>query len=184
MTSDEWVILRRDCSAIAIPGGYPLPLSKGSRVRIRQTLGGRFVVLTSLGLLARIDGSDADALDRELDAADAPPAPAPSAPPDTLEERAWTELRTCFDPEIPVNIVELGLIYGLSVVPLESGDHDLSIDLTLTAPGCGMGETLKQEIERKLLRLPGVRCATVCLVFDPPWDRSRMSEAARLQLGL
>jgi probable FeS assembly SUF system protein SufT len=182
MTSDEWVTLKRDCSAVAIPGGYPLSLSKGSRVRIRQTHGGRFVVATSLGMLARIDGSDADALGRELDAE--VDAPAQSAPTNSLEEHAWSELRTCFDPEIPVNIVELGLIYGLSVVPLESGERDLNIDLTLTAPGCGMGETLKQEIERKLRRLPGVHCATVRLVFDPPWDRSRMTEAARLQLGL
>jgi probable FeS assembly SUF system protein SufT len=177
MTSDEWVILERDCAAVAIPGGYPLALNKGSRVRVRQALGGRVVVATSLGMLARIDGSDADALGLELE-------PAPSAPTDPLEERVWNELRTCFDPEIPVNIVELGLIYGVQVVPLEGGACDLAIDLTLTAPGCGMGETLKQEIEGKLGRLPGVHAATVRLVFDPPWDRSRMSEAARLQLGL
>jgi len=181
MSSDGWVVLRRDCSAVAIPGGHPLALRAGSRVRIRQALGGRFVVVTSLGVVARVDGRDADALG--LRAEDAAPAAA-GAPPGSLQERVWRELRTCFDPEIPVNIVELGLIYGLNVVALGGGEHEVQIDLTLTAPGCGMGETLKAEIERKLLALPAVERATVRLVFDPPWDPGRMSEAARLQLGL
>jgi probable FeS assembly SUF system protein SufT len=184
MTSDDWAVLSRDCPAVAIPGGYALVLSKGSRVRVRQALGRRFIVATSLGMLARIDGGDADALGLPRGTEDVQPVPASSAAADPLEQRVWAELRSCFDPEIPVNIVELGLIYGLSVVRLASGDCDLSVDLTLTAPGCGMGETLKQEIERKLARLHGVHSATVRLVFDPPWDRSRMSEAARLQLGL
>ena len=184
MSSDEWVALTRDCPAVAIPGGHPLALHKGSRVRIRQTLGGRFVVATSLGMLVRIDGSDADALNLEVSAADALPAPSRDTPSGPVEQRVWSELRTCFDPEIPVSIVELGLVYGLNVAPLEGGAYDLDIELTLTAPGCGMGEVLKREIEQKVIALPGVRCATVRLVFDPPWDRSRMTEAARLQLGL
>jgi probable FeS assembly SUF system protein SufT len=183
MTSDEWVELTRDCQAVAIPGGHPLALRKGGRVRIRQAAGGRFIVVTSLGQLARVDAGDADALNLQVSAADASGS-ARDPPSGPVEQRVWNELRTCFDPEIPVNIVELGLIYGLRVAPREDGAYDLDIDLTLTAPGCGMGEVLKQEIEQKLSALPGVRSTTVRLVFDPPWDRSRMSEAARLQLGL
>jgi probable FeS assembly SUF system protein SufT len=101
----------------------------------------------------------------------------------SIEEAVWRELRTVFDPEIPVNIVDLGLIYGCSILPLAASGHRVEIRMTLTAPGCAMADVIKAEVERKLAQIPGVSEVRVAVVFDPPWDKSRMSEAAKLQLG-
>jgi probable FeS assembly SUF system protein SufT len=183
MKPSEMIDLARDCDAIRVPSGEAIVLPRGMQVYVSQRLGGTFTVVTDQGYMARIAARDADALGFEA----APEAAAAADASKTLEEQIWDRLRTCYDPEIPVNIVELGLVYGceLKPAPPESeGRHDVEIRMTLTAPGCGMGPVLQQDIERKLRELPGIRAARVELVFDPPWDQSRMSEAARLELGM
>ena len=175
MASDGPIVLKRDVEAIEIPSGSPLTLEAGKEVRITQSLGGSFTVTTWFGGMARVSGRDADALGMAA-------APAPEASSRPLQEQVWDELKQVFDPEIPVNIVELGLVYACNFVPQENGRTKVSVVMTLTAPGCGMGEVLCADVRRRLADIPGVD-AEVELVLDPPWDQSRMSEAARLQLG-
>ncbi|MHB8874532.1 MAG: putative Fe-S cluster assembly protein SufT [Myxococcaceae bacterium] len=177
MASDERITLSRDVEAIEIPSGFPLTLEAGKEVRITQALGGSYTVTTWFGGMARISGRDADALGKQGAAADAAARDRP------LQEQVWEELKQVFDPEIPVNIVDLGLIYACTFTPLEHGRTKVGIAMTLTAPGCGMGDVLRADVQRRLTDLPGVD-AEVELVLDPPWDQSRMSEAARLQLGM
>lgn len=170
------VQLTRDCKAIQIPNGETMTLEQGHEVYITQILGGMFTVETEWGYLARIDGQDADALGQEI--------PKERQKPDwsqfaSLEDAAWAQLKTCYDPEIPVNIVELGLVYKLELL-----GNDLRVQMTLTAPGCGMGEVLKTDIETKLIEIPGIESVTIDLTFDPPWSSEMMSDAARLQLGM
>jgi probable FeS assembly SUF system protein SufT len=133
-----------------------------------------------MGYLARIDSKDADAIGEE------PPAKIDdaSAAGKSVEDLAWGELRTCYDPEIPVNIVDLGLVYGCQVSPLPDGGSQVDVKFTLTAPGCGMGDVLREDIRQKLLTVPGVKEANVEVLFDPPWSMSMMSDAAKLQLGM
>ena len=171
------VQLKRDCKAIQIPNGESMTLEQGHEVYITQVLGGMFTVETEWGYLVRIDGQDADALGQEI--------PKERQKPDwssfgSLEDAAWAQLKTCYDPEIPVNIVELGLIYQLDV----QDKKNIRLEMTLTAPGCGMGEVLKSDIETKLLDIPGIESVTIDLVFDPAWASEMMSDAARLQLGM
>jgi probable FeS assembly SUF system protein SufT len=176
----EETILTRDVEGAAIPYGDKVPLTKGSPVIITQALGGSYTVVTMQGYMVRIEGVDADAIGKE-------PVVAPSAQQmagKPLVDLVWDQLRTCYDPEIPVDIVELGLVHSAEAVPLEGGGQKVSVRFTLTAPGCGMGDVLRQEIERKVLALPDVREAEVQVQLDPPWDQTRMSDAARLQLGL
>jgi probable FeS assembly SUF system protein SufT len=170
----------RDVEATAIPYGDRLTLSSGSPVIITQALGGSYTVVTMQGYMVRIDGRDADAIGKEVVA---PPSAAELASR-PLKDLAWDQLRTCYDPEIPVNIVELGLVHSCDVEDLAGGGSKVVVRFTLTAPGCGMGDVLRQDIERKILTLPGVKEADVQVQLDPPWDQSRMSDAARLQLGL
>ena len=174
------VVLARDCEATRIPSGASVVLPVGTRVTITQTLGGNFTVSTEDGALLRIADKDADALGEH-----APPA---AAPPPMIEgpfeeERVWEQLRTVFDPEIPVNLVDLGLIYRCQAVPLPEGGQRIEIEMSMTAPGCGMGDVLKEDVRRKVQSVPGVREVDVKVVWDPPWDVGRMSDAARLQLG-
>ena len=171
------VVLARDCPATRIPSGEPALLPAGTEVQITQTLGDHFTVTTVDGLF-RIAGKDADALGQE------PSAPAAAAGEGPFEEeRVWNELRTVFDPEIPVNLVDLGLIYACRALPLPDGGRRVEIEMSMTAPGCGMGDVLKEDVRRKVQAVPGVREVSVEVVWDPPWDPSRMSDAARLQLG-
>jgi probable FeS assembly SUF system protein SufT len=175
------VVTQRDVEALQIPDGSRVVLDQGTPVRVTQALGGSITVMTDFGQMLRIDADDADALglDREQDAA---AAPAPAEGP--LEDRVWSLLRTIFDPEIPVNIVELGLVYDCVVgSDEEDGKRDVQIKMTLTAPACGMGPVLVEDVRRKLEALGDVRHADIELVFDPPWNPDMMSEAARLQLG-
>lgn len=170
------VQLTRDCKAIQIPNGETMSLEQGHEVYITQVLGGMFTVETEWGYLVRIDGQDADALGQAI--------PKERQKPDwssfpSLEDAAWAQLRTCYDPEIPVNIVELGLVYKLEIQ-----NQDIRVQMTLTAPGCGMGEVLKTDIESKLIDIPGIETVTIDLVFDPAWSSEMMSDAARLQLGM
>ena len=176
----EEAVLARDVEVTAIPYGDRLTLNSGSPVIITQALGGAYTLVTMQGYMVRLDGKDADAVGKE-----------PQAPPSeeelrgrTMEERVWDQLKTCYDPEIPVDIVELGLVHSAEVVPREEGGQKVAVRFTLTAPGCGMGDVLRQDIERKVLSIPGVAEADVQVQLDPPWDMSKMSDAARLQLGL
>jgi probable FeS assembly SUF system protein SufT len=180
----EYIELRRDCEATLIPSGTSVTLQKGALVVITQALGNSYTVYAG-GNLVRVAGCDGDALNRiileEIDAATLP---------GTTEDKIWYLLKTCFDPEIPVNVVDLGLIYACEVMPIKSADHidtlkkAVFIRLTLTAPACGMGPVLVADIEQKVKSIPEVETVTIDLVFDPPWDRDKMSEAAKLQLGL
>jgi len=174
------IVLKRDCDATQIPSGSKVVLPAGTGVTITQSLGGQFTVTTEEGGLYRIASEDAGALG-ERPAAAAAPAPATEGP--FQEERVWEQLRTVFDPEIPVNLVDLGLIYRCEAVPLPEGGQRVEIDMSMTAPGCGMGDVLKEDVRRKVQSVPGVKEVQVEVVWDPPWDASRMSDAARLQLG-
>ena len=184
MHSNEEITLDREVASVLVPHGTTLILPAGTKVQITQALGTTFTVMTDLGYMVRIAGKDADALGKE------PPTKAPTGPVDIsvtkeeLEEQVWEQLRTCYDPEIPVNIDELGLIYGCEVTPQPEGGHRVDIKMTLTAPGCGMGDILASEVDAKVRVLPGVRDANVELVFDPPWELSMMPESARLALGM
>jgi len=174
----EEITMKRDCAAVLIPAGTAITLQAGVPVVIVQDLGGSYTVIVH-GNMARIAGADADALGKE------PPVSTAAAEPGQLtEDQVYEVLRTCYDPEIPVNIVELGLVYDLQILPLPEGGHRVEIKMTLTAPGCGMGPVLQQDVESKVLALPGVKEAGVSLVWDPPWNREMLSGAAKLQLGM
>lgn len=184
MQAREMVTLLRDCPAILIPAGDPITLKKGQEVMITQDLGGSYTVIV-LGNMARIDGQDADAIGKEA-AANAQNGEARTAPAEgpVAEELIWDQLKACYDPEIPVNIVDLGLVYDLVLTPLANGaGSQVVIKMTLTAPGCGMGAIIAEDVKQKALSVPGVTEATVELVWEPLWNQSMMSEAAQLQLG-
>lgn len=182
MKTNEPIILSRDCEAIQIPSGEKVMLPAGSRVTVTQSLGGSYTVTTDQGYLVRIANKDADAIGEEAEASQAERLTAAAGPAD-LEKLVWDQLKTCFDPEIPVNIVDLGLVYHCQVTPLPDGGNKVDVKFTLTAPGCGMGQVLKADMESKILSLSGVKDVDVEVVFDPPWDPSKMSDAAKLQLG-
>jgi probable FeS assembly SUF system protein SufT len=171
--------LSRDVEVVAIPYGDRITLAAGTAVFVTQSLGGSYTVMTDHGYLVRIEGKDADAIGEQPTL----PLSAEAAAGKTTEQLAWDQLRTCYDPEIPVNIVDLGLIYRCEVEPHDGGAR-LRVELTLTAPGCGMGDFLRMDIQQKLLAIPGVAEAQIEIVLDPPWDQSMMSDTARLQLGL
>ena len=179
---DGTVVLTRDCDAVLIPTAVPIALEKGTEVRITQSLGGVYTVYCS-GNLLRIGAQDADALGIVLE--DSVAAALDTS--GTLEEQVWRQLRTCYDPEIPVNIVDLGLVYECVIERVDNDDpkrHSVAIQMTLTAPGCGMGPILAMDVKEKLCLIPTIVTVDVQLVLDPPWDQSMMSQAARLQLGM
>jgi len=178
--TNEAVTLERDVKATIIPAGDELLLRQGTSGFITQSLGGSFTVYIE-GNLFRIAGADADALGKKSE----PPPDVPENPTDAdIENVIWNQLRTCYDPEIPVNIVDLGLVYACNVTPLGNGQRSVNVDMTLTAPGCGMGEILVQDAQEKIAVIPTVADVRVQLVFDPPWNQSMMSDEARLQTGL
>ena len=179
MTTREARTLSRDVEVAAIPYGDRLTLTAGTNVFLTQALGGSYTAMTDHGYLVRIEGKDADAIGETPIA----PITAEDAAGRSTKELAWEQLRSCFDPEIPVNIVDLGLVYKCETEPVDGGEK-VKVEFTLTAPGCGMGDFLRQDVESKLLALPGVKEAEVQVVLDPAWDQSMMSDAARLQLGL
>ncbi len=178
--TNEPFSLSRDVRAVVIPAGEELQLRAGTSGFITQALGGSFTVYVE-GNLFRIAGADADALGKE-------PVPPPEIPENAtdedIEDVIWQQLKTCFDPEIPINVVDLGLIYRLDVSSSTAGQRSVSIDMTLTAPGCGMGDILVQDAQEKIVNIPTVADVRVELVFDPPWNQSMMSDEARLQTGL
>ncbi len=174
--------LTRDCPATRIPSGEAVTLPKGARVFITQALGGSYTVATDQGL-ARIRDEDAEALGLDPAIA-AQPAPAGDANAPVDEKAVWDQLRTCYDPEIPVNIVDLGLVYDCVITPREGAGAKVDVKMTLTAPGCGMGPTIAAEAKSKVLGVPGIGDAEVELVWDPPWNQAMISEAGKMKLGL
>jgi probable FeS assembly SUF system protein SufT len=185
MERREPVLLQRGCDATQIPSGFQIRLDPGSYVIPQQVLDGNVTVMTERGGLARIAARDADALGAEYVelAAKAEAARAARAHGPFDQEKVWAELRTVFDPEIPASIVDLGLVYDVATEPVGDGVRVL-VTMTLTAPGCGVGPVLVEDVRAKVAGVPGVKDVDVQLVFEPPWDQSRMTEAARLQLGL
>lgn len=185
MGPSEKVNLTRDCEVVEIPSGKKYRLPAGTPVKIIQALGGSFTVVTEGGGMVQIAEKDANALGKEVVSKTSPETSEQTswdAP--EVEKRIWAQLRACFDPEIPVNIVDLGLVYLCRVTPIPEGGYKAEVHMTLTAPGCGMGEVLRSDAQGKLLHVPGVKQADVQLVWEPHWDPSRMSEAAKLQLGM
>jgi len=175
------VELTRDCEATQIPAGMTTTLPAGTPVDITQTLGGSYTVHAMGGGLFRIAAKDADALGLQP-ATEAAQTPADAGPVD--EKSVWEALRNCYDPEIPVNIVDLGLVYDMHIEPRPSGQSAVSVKMTLTAPGCGMGGAIAGDAQQKLLGLPGVEEANVEIVWDPPWHHAMINEQGRKILGL
>ena len=177
---NEPIVVQRDVQAVIIPAGIEVKLRTGAVGYLTQSLGGSFTVYVE-GNLFRIAGEDADAIGKE-------PPVRPELPPGATDEDVrklvWDQLRTCYDPEIPINIVELGLIYECEVKPNDDGSRNVDVKMTLTAPGCGMGDFLAQDVKDKIEAIPTIRQASVEIVFDPPWNQSMMSEAARLETGM
>ena len=174
------VELARDCEAVQIPLGATILLPKGTPVDITQALGGTYTVHAQGGLF-RIAGKDADALGLEVSSQT---KPGNNQPIELEETQVWETLRTCFDPEIPVNIVDLGLVYSMHIEKLPSGASRVDVKMTLTAPGCGMGGAIAGDAQQKLLYLEGVEEANVDIVWDPPWHQSMITEQGRRILGL
>lgn len=178
------VIISRDCEAVAVPYGTLVTIQKGCSAQITQQLGHSYTVYVE-GNLYRIEGTEADALGFEpMEAAQAPVPEGPITA-ESVEAHAWELLATCYDPEIPVDIVNLGLVYECKVTPAaEEGRFRIDVKMTLTAPGCGMGTMIADEAHKKLLSIHGVDDVLVDLVWDPPWSREMISEHARLEMGL
>lgn len=173
------ISVSRDVEAIEIPAGYKGVLPQGRSVRIVQSLGGDYTVITDEGHMLRIAGKDADALGLT-------PTQAPSATANLDQfnpDQIWEQLRLVYDPEIPVNVVDLGLIYGVDVHREDNGKHRVDITMTMTAPGCGMSDILKTDAHNKVAMIPSVSEVNVDVVFDPPWSPEKMSDAAKLKLG-
>jgi probable FeS assembly SUF system protein SufT len=179
MSNQSSATITRKVDVTRIPSGERITLSEGAEVVITQALGGSFTILVpSQAGLYRVEGPDADAIGQTV------PAGATTASDAGLEQGIWDQLRTCFDPEIPVNIVDLGLIYSLDINPVEGGGHNVLIKMTLTAPGCGMGPIIASEARQKVLTLEGVNEADVELVWEPAWSPDRISEAGKQKLGM
>ena len=182
MNIEDVTIVKRDVEGTLIPYGQSVTLMPGTEVLVTQALGGSFTLNVN-GNLVRIEGKDADAIGKE-------PVLLPSEKFQITCEGVddalvWEQLKTCYDPEIPVNIVDLGLIYDMQITPMdEANTYHIGVQMTLTAPGCGMGPVLTAEVEKKLLMIPNVKKVDVVLVFDPPWTSERMSMGAKLELGV
>ena len=172
----KMVVTNRDCPARRVPSGEPVTIPSDQFVNINQSLGGNYTV-TWQGNMLRIDGTDADAIGQEPEKLEFE-APTGS---DIVEQQVWDALKTVFDPEIPIDLVELGLIYE---VVIDQSSHQVSIKMTLTAPGCGMGPVLVSDVKYRVAKVPNVKTVAVELVFDPPWSREMMSEEAQLEAGL
>ncbi|MGR6034791.1 MAG: putative Fe-S cluster assembly protein SufT [Candidatus Nitrosoglobus sp.] len=180
MYNRDPIVLNRDCEAVLVPRADKVIIPKDTEVTIAQDLGGSYTVYIS-GNLARIAGKDADALGlRPVEI----PQVLEGASDGEVEKLAWEQMKTCFDPEIPINIVDLGLVYECSISSLPDGQKQADIKMTLTAPGCGMGEVLVQDVKEKVEAIQNIEVANVELVFDPPWNYSMMSDAAKIQTGM
>ena len=184
MDENKPIILNRDCDAILIPVGTPLNLSEGTAVLVTQALGGSYTVNVN-GNLARIDAKNADALGFDVENSTGADTKKEIIGDGTVNEQSvWDQLKTCYDPEIPINIVELGLIYQCDITPSGADGNQIDITMTLTSPGCGMGDYLADDIRSKILALPNVAKVNVDVTFEPPWSYDMMSEAAKLETGM
>ncbi|MEM1058209.1 MAG: putative Fe-S cluster assembly protein SufT [Verrucomicrobiota bacterium] len=185
MSESDVIMLSRGVAALAIPSGEPMELPQGTEVMITQALGGTYTIaVKGQPGLFRIQNDDADALGKDATET-APPSPVETAAGgEVSEEEVWAQLKTCYDPEIPVNIVDLGLIYDLAMSDAPEGAKRVEVKMTLTAPGCGMGPTIAADAQQKILSLPGVAAADVELVWDPPWGPERISEEGKAKLGM
>jgi probable FeS assembly SUF system protein SufT len=181
MAERESFVLTRDVNIVTIPDGTPSILRKGDLVTLHQSLGNNYTVVTEQGHMVRIDGADADALGKEQHQLHTLVS---ETSPEAVEKNCWEVMKTVYDPEIPVNIVDLGLVYYCNVKPLNGDENAVHIMMTLTAPGCGMGPVIQGDVEKCIRALPGVTRVEVEVVLDPPWSREMMSEVAQLQLGL
>ena len=179
MGQSETVAIERDVEASVVPSGTRVTLQKGETAILTQSLGGTFTVVVN-GNMFRIDSKDADAIGQEVQSTSVKKAETA----EDLEKQVWEQMKTCYDPEIPVNIVDLGLIYDCHLEDLKDGGHKASVKMTLTAPGCGMGPTIQADVENKILCVESVDEVNVELVWEPQWGREMMSEAARLELGM
>ncbi len=181
MAEREDVVLTRDVNIVTIPDGNTGTLSQGQIVTIYQALGDNYTVVTEHGHMVRIAGADADALGKEPNQLHTLVSETDAA---AVEQNCWEVMKTVYDPEIPVNIVDLGLVYQCLVTPTDDGLNHVHVIMTLTAPGCGMGPVIQSDVEKCIRALPGVASVNVEVVLDPPWSREMMSEVAQLQLGL
>jgi probable FeS assembly SUF system protein SufT len=182
----DGIKLSRECEVVEVPGGRAVQLPEGTAVSITQALGGSYTLMVpSLGGLFRLAGRDGDAIGKEIVAA--PAVSAVSGDPQSgadLRDQVWEQLKTCFDPEIPVNIVDLGLIYELDVGPPTAGGSRVDVKMTLTAQGCGMGDSIAADARSKIEGLPGVEAADVQIVWEPAWTPERMTEEGKTRLGI
>jgi len=183
MRENESITLARDVEASVVPVGTKVTLQQGEQAYITQSLGGAYTVVVN-GNMFRIDGKDADALGLQAAAKPQNTIGQPRSK-EELEKEVWSQLKTCYDPEIPVNVVDLGLIYDCQLAPISEGKaFKADVKMTLTAPGCGMGPVLAQDVQNKLLSVEEIDEANVELVWDPQWNQGMMTDAAKLQLGL
>lgn len=183
MHENTEITLHRDVEAIQIPSGTLITLPKGMTVVVTQSLGGSYTVASPTGL-SRITEVNADALGLGVDGSIEHPASDVVLDGAAQEKAAWDKLKTCFDPEIPVNIVDLGLVYDCRIVPQPERGSKVEVKMTLTAPGCGMGPSIAADAEGKLRTIPGVAEAEVALVWDPPWNQHMITEAGKMKLGI
>jgi probable FeS assembly SUF system protein SufT len=179
MSETNLITLTRDCSVVQIPSGDTALLSKGTTVTLTQSLGGSYTVVPTSGGMFRIANKDADALG--MTPQDKSESAKSTGPVD--QKSVWEQLKTCYDPEIPINIVDLGLIYDMDISPQDSGSR-VDVKMTLTAPGCGMGPSIAADAKAKILNLPGVVDANVVLVWDPPWNSEMISPDGKVKLGM
>ena len=183
MNMREEVTFSRQADAVMIPSGERVLVPQGAQGTITQSLGGSYTLITDRGLMVRVSGKEVEAIGKT-------PENLPEVkegeelPAEKLESLVWDQLKTCYDPEIPVNIVDLGLVYLCELQDAEGGGKNVKVKMTLTGPGCGMGPVLASDVKQKIEALPGVKSADIEVVFDPVWDRSMMSDAAKLQLGM
>ncbi|HTP53226.1 MAG TPA: putative Fe-S cluster assembly protein SufT [Anaeromyxobacteraceae bacterium] len=190
MERREPIALRRAVEVTLVPSGERHVLAEGAWVVIQQILGGHFTVMTDRGGLARIADADADALgeafaEQARQAAESERSKADAAQGQPFDEQlVWSALKKVFDPEIPASIVDLGLVYECSAAPLPDGGRKVTIRMTLTAPGCGVAPLILDDVRERVAKVPGVSQVDVDLVFEPPWTPARMSDAAKLQLGM
>ncbi len=184
MPKNPEITLKKGIKALEIPVGSLMTLKKGTKLRITQALGGAFTVFTKTGHLARVDGKYAKELGQKPIEVGSKKTKKTKLSAKQVEELILKQLKTCYDPEIPVNIVDLGLVYKYKVDKIAPGEYQANVQMTLTMPGCGMGDVLTKEVELKALTVPGVNKAKVVLVMEPAWDQSRLSKAAKLELGL
>jgi len=183
--ANEWIELSRDCEAVMVPAGHTVLLPKGTRAVITQSLGGSYTLhVPEYGGLLRISNRDADALGLEPPAEPEAKADGEALDADQLEPLVWDQLKTCYDPEIPVNIVDLGLVYDMQIQPLDGGKSRVDVKMTLTAQGCGMGASIAADARYKILALPGVDEAEVEIVWSPVWNPNMISPEGRTKLGM